>query len=110
MTAEQLTHQEFQLELQVEDNYYNGDFGISYEGDITVFKIKYKYSDLLYDKGVQVIEQYSGIRNVNFNFKKVEHSNSIIFYGMCPRNEYNKIFSIIKPSTKNVVSTKTFNK
>ena len=110
MTAEQLSHQEFQLELQVEDNYYNGDFGISYEGDTAVFKIRYTYSDLLYDKGVLVIKQYASIRNVNFNFKKVEHSNSIVFYGMCPRNEYNKIFSIIKPNTKNVVSTKTFNK
>ena len=110
MTAEQLTHQEFILELQVEDNYYNGDFGISYEGDTTVFKIRYKYSPLLYDKGVLITKQYASIRNVNFNFKKVEHSNSIIFYGMCPITEYNKIFSIIKPSTKNIVSTRTFSK
>jgi hypothetical protein len=110
MTAEQLSHQEFILELQVEDNYYNGDFGIYYQDNIAVFKIRYTYSDLLYTKGLQVLEQYASIRNVNFNFKKVEHSNSIIFYGMCPRNEYNNIFSIIKPNTKNVVSTKTFGK
>ena len=110
MTAEQLSHQEFKLELQLEDHYYNGDFGISYEGNTAVFKIRYKYSDLLYDKGLLVIEQYASILNVNFNFKRVNHSNSIVFYGMCPRNEYNKIFSIIKSNTKNIISTRTFGK
>ena len=109
MTEEQ-SYQEFITDRILEDHYYNGDFGISHSNDEAMFKIKYAYSDTLYDKALLIVKQYQGIRNINFNIRLPRYSDTIILYGVCPINKYNEIFSSINTKSKNVVSTRTFGK
>ena len=109
MTEEQ-SYQEFITDRLLEDHYYNGDFGVSHCNGEATFKIKYTYSDILYNKALLIVEQYQDIRNINFNIRLPRYSDTIILYGVCPITEYSKVFSSITTKSKNVVSTRKFRK
>jgi len=80
----------------LDDLYYNGDFGASYQRNEVTFKMRYNYTDTLYDKVISIITTYSNSPEAYLDYQHTSHNNKLVIYGICNKIHYNQIIKLIK--------------
>jgi len=80
----------------LDDLYYNGDFGVSYQRNEVTFKMRYNYTDTLYDKVISIITKYSNSPEAYVDYQHTSHTNKLVIYGICNKINYNQIIKHIK--------------